>query len=126
MGTWGIEPWANDDAADWYAGFWTAEDKPGYITSAILTAEPEDDEGELETVRAASHLLAALGRVYIWPIERIDEARAAVDRAIQLLTQAISPEDPYGFLDLWDDDPEIKEAIEFEIGALKEIQRPGE
>lgn len=74
MGVWGIEPWDNDTAADWYSSFFTGIDVEDRIIGGLEDENPDRS-------RAAAYLLSVLGRPYVWPG---DPARLGqlLDRAI--------------------------------------------
>lgn len=89
MGAWGSKAWENDRAADWFSSFFDGIDVDSRIADAL------EDEEDHERIRATGHLLAVLGRAYVWPgdLERLDEHPK---RAIALLTQMLAPEGDQG------------------------------
>ncbi len=110
MGVWGSKPWDSDGAADWFSEVFEGIDIDARIDAAF---EYDDD---YDQVRAAAYLLAVLGRVYVWPgdLERLDEH---LERGIELLSEMIAPDSD--FRDLWEDDPEVIEAVRGEIAELE-------
>lgn len=110
MGAWGVEPWDNDGAADWFSGFFEGINVDSRIADAL---ETDDD---YDQIRAAGYLLAVLGRPYVWPgdLERLDDH---LERAIELLTQMIAPDSE--FREEWDDDPEVIDAVRAELAELE-------
>ena len=67
MGDWGVAPWDNDYAADWYHHLFKQTKLAEYIGETLqLNVEEHAD-----TIRAAAHILGCLGRVYILPGERL-------------------------------------------------------
>lgn len=69
MGMWAFNPWDNDSAADWYGEFMD-ETK---LRSVWLKGIKKDAIDEFEEVRAAVSIYLMLGRVYVWPIDHLDE-----------------------------------------------------
>lgn len=71
---WGLEPWDNDRAADWFgrlvadSGF--AEEVRAALSEALALDE-WDDEGYV--VRAACYCLLQFGHVYVWPVEQLEK-----------------------------------------------------
>lgn len=105
MGAWGIEPWDNDGAADWFDDLF---DKTGLARhiEAGLNLEIEDYH---EEVRAAAYLVRKLARGYIWPADDIERIRAlAADRLQEILNRKLIEE------------PEFNEAIASEVEALRD------
>ncbi|MBL3686780.1 hypothetical protein D3248_07425 [Leucobacter zeae] len=74
-------------------------------------------DDDYDRIRAACYLLAVLGRSTVWPgdLERLD---GHLERGIDLLTEMIEPDSD--FRDLWDDDPEVVEAVRSEIAELED------
>jgi hypothetical protein len=110
MGAWGSKPWDSDGAADWFRSFFEGIDVDARIDAAFATDDDYDQ------IRAASYLLAVLGRSYVWPgdLDRLDDH---LQRGIDLLTQMVEPESD--FRDLYDDDLEVVAAVRAEIAALE-------
>ena len=69
MGAWGTAPWDNDGAADWFGGVMEESGLPGMVEAA-LALDTEDGHQE---IRAAAYVLLTLGRVYVWPVDKLDE-----------------------------------------------------
>ncbi|MFM1724231.1 MULTISPECIES: hypothetical protein [Rhodococcus] len=110
MGAWGSAPWHNDAAADWFGGVFAGIDIDTHISDAL---EYDDD---YDRVRAACYLLAVLGHSMVWPgdLERLD---GHLERGIELLTEMVEPESD--FRELWEDAPEVVEAVRAEIAELE-------
>ncbi|MGO4205716.1 DUF4259 domain-containing protein [Rhodococcus sp. TAF43] len=110
MGAWGSAPWHNDAAADWFGDVFAGIDIDARIGDAL---EHDDD---YDRVRAACYLLAVLGHSMVWPgdLERLD---GHLERGVELLTEMIEPESE--FRELWEDDPEVIEAVRAEIAELE-------
>lgn len=110
MGAWGSAPWHNDAAADWFGDVFAGID----IDSRIGDALEHDDD--YDRVRAACYLLAVLGHSMVWPgdLERLD---GHLERGVELLTEMIEPESE--FRELWEDAPEVIEAVRAEIAELE-------
>jgi hypothetical protein len=114
MGTWGVEPWEDDEAADWFADMFQ-DLKVENIQAAL---QFDDNFAE---IRAACYVLQTLGRVYIWPVEHLDELKVLLDTGIELLTNILNPPDQaWDYLELWDNDPEIITSVQQQLAELKE------
>jgi hypothetical protein len=70
MGAWGMAPWENDGAADWFIDAIVNSELPAKVEAALML----DAEVYHEDIRAAAYVLLSLGRNFIWPVV----ARAAV------------------------------------------------
>jgi hypothetical protein len=68
MGCWGVKPYENDSAADWFGDLWDECPVPSKVEEA-LELDVEDCH---EEIRAAAHVLLQLGHTYIWPVGSID------------------------------------------------------
>ena len=105
MGSWGIQPWDNDHAADWFGDTFD-KTKLAKIVEETLRRDLNESA---EKIRAASALLLLLGRVYVWPIQDLDRHLAlAADRLEEMLEA-----------ELYLDAPEIKACIAEEIIELR-------
>ena len=101
MGAWGVEPWANDGAADWFGDTF---DETGLAKKIEQTLNLDIDEYH-EEIRAAAFLVRLLARTYIWPVDDIDRHRTlAADRLQAIFDSGVfEGEDEFavgGFLDL--------------------------
>jgi len=115
MGAWGYEPWANDDAADWFNGFFD-----NLKMEMLREAFQDIDHDEGSRFRAACFVLQCLGRVYVWPTEHMDELKSMLERAIHQLTEMIEPASGESeFLLLYDEDPEAIASVRRQIDELK-------
>jgi hypothetical protein len=76
MGMWGFEPWEDDLAADWLAELF----EKGKIAERVVKAmQKQDVEEYWPEIRAAAHVIAALGDV--WPPDRLKaDHQLAIDR----------------------------------------------
>ncbi|MCS3427389.1 hypothetical protein M2388_001040 [Leucobacter aridicollis] len=85
-------------------------DIDGHIDEAL---KYDDD---YDRIRAAGYLLAVLGHSTVWPgdLERLDDH---LERAIELLSEMADPESE--FLELWEDEPDVLEAVRAEIVVLE-------
>jgi hypothetical protein len=82
MGTWGARHWGNDAAADWFDEFFKKTNADRHVKQT-LRLDPTDDADE---IRAAVFVLLSLGRVYIWPLESLEEClQLASDRMSRIL-----------------------------------------
>ncbi|MCC2670860.1 MAG: hypothetical protein K0Q72_3331 [Armatimonadetes bacterium] len=70
MGAWGTAAWDNDGAADWFGELF---DKTKLAARVEKTLKKKDVEEWHEEIRAAAHVLVALGRNYIWPVDVLDD-----------------------------------------------------
>lgn len=71
---WGDEPWDNDQAADWFANLMRATHFPDRVRATLLLCDEEDDSGEnTPLLRAAVYCVLQFCRVYVWPIDRLDD-----------------------------------------------------
>ena len=104
MGVWGAEPWENDGAADWFGDVMDASDLP----SRVETALGLDLEDAHEEVRAAAHILVALGRIYIWPVDHLDRHLGLAIEGLRAIVE----------MEIYQDAPDIVAAIEREIEIL--------
>jgi hypothetical protein len=68
MGCWGVKPYENDGAADWFGDLWDDFPLPKKVEEALNI----DVEEFHEEIRAAAYILLQLGDTYIWPIGDID------------------------------------------------------
>lgn len=111
MGVWGSAPWDSDTAADWFSEFFEGVD----VAQRIGDALQYDDD--YDKIRAACYLLATLGRTYVWPgdLDRLDEL---LEQGIELLTEMLEPDSE--FLELWEDEPEVIEAVRAELAELED------
>jgi hypothetical protein len=88
-----MDPWDNDSAADWFGDLW--RDTP--IVDRVLEVL-RDDAGEATV--AALWLCSELCRVYIWPVDRIDET---IEAAIAAAERILAGEDEEGLVEMWED-----------------------
>jgi hypothetical protein len=119
VGTWGTEPWENDEAADWFGEFFEGIDVDARIEEAF--AWEEDNQ---ERIRAACFLLGALGRVYVWPGD-LDRLKGLHERGIELLARMLEPDDEdESYVDRWPEEhrPAVTASIQQQIALLKERQ----
>ena len=68
MGTWGSAAWENDVAADWFGALFASTQMAERVEATL-----KNDVAEPEEWRAAASILAALGRVYVWPVGFLDQ-----------------------------------------------------
>lgn len=69
MGVWGDAAWDNDAAADWYVDLFG---RTKLAKRVEKTLKKKDVEEWADEIRAAAHVLVALGRVYVWPIQDLE------------------------------------------------------
>jgi hypothetical protein len=121
MGTWGVEPWDNDEAADWFSEVFKGIDIDTKIEKALCY-----DYDNYDQVRAAAYLLQVLGVSYVWPGD-LNRLSGHVQRALELLKAMIDPDSDdkdMDFLALWDNDPEVIEAVRKQIEQLEQRLLP--
>lgn len=68
MGSWGIKPYENDSAADWFGNLWDEFPVPSKVEETLKL----DLDDSHEEIRAAVYMLLQLGDTYIWPVHSID------------------------------------------------------
>lgn len=103
VGMWGIEPWANDRAADWYDQTFEVTGLAQQVeqTLNLNLAEYVDE------VRAAAHIVCLLGNKYMWPSDSRERCiRLALSRLRQILGEQLFK------------NPDIVKTIETEIALL--------
>lgn len=105
MGMWDFKPWDNDSAADWYGDFMDSTNLRKHWLEGIKQ-DPIDDA---DTVRAAASVFIMLGRVYVWPIDHLDED---LELAISQLKKTLECEENKEV-------PELIEIIQSEINELE-------
>lgn len=65
-------------------------------------------------------MLQTLGIVYVWPVQHSDVLRPLLQEAIIILSSMIDPpNDDWGFLDMWGNDPDVIAAVHSQIEALE-------
>ncbi len=102
MGTWGPEPWDNDDAADWFGDLFEALPLVDKVLDGL-----SDESSTIQV--AAIWMCVVLCRVYVWDIDRMDETLGA---AINAADQILAGQDDEGLLELWDNDPSQRARIQ--------------
>ena len=91
MGTWDLKPWGNDSAADYFGVFF---ERSGFRERAVEQLEMQLTEENHEKVRAAASIILFLGRVYVWPVEFLDnDLKLAIERLTEMLELPIVKED---------------------------------
>ncbi len=106
MGAWGFKPWENDTAADWYSDLFDDTNLREHVIKTLNSSV----EDEHEEIRAAAKILSDLGRIYIWPIDFLeDDVKLAISKLKQILNHEA--------LDLPE---EILEEIRSEIEVLSQ------
>jgi hypothetical protein len=103
MGAWGTAAWDNDGAADWFGDMF---DATGLAKHVEKTLQQEADDFH-EEIRAAAYLLIALGRVYVWPIDDLDNHLALAISKLEEIKV------------IYEDSADFVKAIEDEIGVLR-------
>jgi hypothetical protein len=113
MGAWGVQPWDNDGAADWFAKFFAGLDIDA-LRAAFKYYDAWDE------VRAACYVLQTLGRVYVWPVEHHDALKELLDKGIAHLDKMLHPPDPkWDFLELWGNKAEVVASVQWQLDELR-------
>jgi hypothetical protein len=107
---WALEPWGNDEAADWFGDFMDSTQIRRERLKGI-NADPADSPG---VVRAAAALFVMLGRVYVWPIKTFDQDLELTIARLAAVVEAGEYGEP----------PELATAIEQELAELKSRRKP--
>ncbi|MEZ6188624.1 MAG: WGR domain-containing protein [Planctomycetota bacterium] len=105
MGAWGTGPLDNDNVADWFAEVF---DRTGFreaLTEGLSSGHPD-------AVRGAAWAIARLAKVYVWPIDHLDEDRIAAAAGLLRLQQDAD------WLASWDEPREVKAELAKELRAL--------
>jgi len=106
MGTWGTAAWENDGAADWFAELF---EKSKLAARVERMLRKKDVEEYHEEIRAAAHVVVALGRNFVWPIEVLDDhLQLAIDQL-----EAIKAMEEYA------DEGPMTSAIDADIAELR-------
>jgi len=105
MSAWGTAAWDSDGAADWFGDMFELTRLADYVEET-LERDPEDSH---EEIRAAAYMLVALGRVYIWPVDDLENH----------LALAVSKLEQIKALQIYQEAPGFVEAINGEIGLLR-------
>ena len=120
MGAWDVQPWDNDTAADWFAGFFSGID----FDSRIVSAFEEDDE--YDEIRAASYILQTLGRIYVWPGD-VNKLGSHLDLALRHLRNMVDPDHEacQELQELWGSDSAVFDSIRTQITELEQRRSEG-
>lgn len=111
MGAWAMAAWDNDGAADWFGEMFDTTGLAKYVEETL----ERDAEEFHEEIRAAAFMLVALGRVYIWPIDDLDNH----------LALAISKLEEIKALEIYREVPDFVKAMDEEIAVMRlRLQKP--
>jgi hypothetical protein len=117
MGDWGAQPWSNDEAADWFHRFWKKSDFSVLIDEIRNFDQTQE---RYDSFRAASYVLQTMGNPYIWPSEHRAVLKELLERSVDVLEKMIHPPDEtWGFLDMWGNDPQVVDSVRHQIAELK-------
>lgn len=105
MGSWGVLPWDNDAAADWFSET-MQESKLALIIERTLNLNVEENADE---IRAAASMLVLLGRTYVWPVKKLE---SNLNLAIKKLTEISQVYD-------FENEEEYSNEVKSEIEILK-------
>lgn len=92
MGAWGVKPWDNDTAADWFMDLFDKTKLAQYVEET-LRSELTDSFNYPE-IRAAAYMVIVLGHWYIWPNELKTHLALAVSRLQEIVDKGCLDEDP--------------------------------
>jgi hypothetical protein len=113
MSAWAAAAWDNDSAADWFGDMFDATGLAKYVEETL----ERDVQEYHDEIRAAAYMVVALGRVYIWPINDLDDH----------LALAISKLEEIRALEIYQEAPDFMKAIDEEIAVLRSrLKKPGE
>ena len=70
MGCWGVAPWDDDTAADWFGDLM---DSTGLAKKVEEALQQDVDEETAVEIRAAASIVVMMGRIYIWPIDEYNK-----------------------------------------------------
>lgn len=116
MGTWGTEPWQNDDALDWFYQMFS--DLP--IDRIRDAFKYYDSYGR---IRGACYVLQQLGP-HLWPTSHQTELLELLDMGIEWLNKVLNPPDSsWDYLELWGHDQEVLDSLQEQLEALTEIRK---
>jgi len=84
---WDSKPWDNDRASDWFAKLMEQTDFPLKIRNTLLLYKEEDPHGNnTPLLRAAVFCTLQFCRVYVWPINDLDnDLQLAVNATKKIL-----------------------------------------
>lgn len=123
MGAWDVQPWDNDEAADWFGDFFA-----GVNFDERLDAVFDDSNVDYETdqVRAACYILQVLGRIYVWQGD-VNRLGSHLDRGIRHLQRMVDPADEIcqELQEMWGDDSEVFDSIKAQISELQARRSEG-
>lgn len=105
MSAWAASAWDNDSAADWFGDMFDATGLAKYVEETL----ERDVEEYHEEIRAAAYMVVVLGRVYVWPINDLDNH----------LALAITKLEKIKALQTYQVAPDFVKAIDEEIAVLK-------
>ncbi|MGY3793366.1 hypothetical protein [uncultured Aquimarina sp.] len=85
---WDSKPWDNDRAADWFAKLMEQTDLPSKVRKTLLLHKEKDPYGDNTPIlRSAVYCVLQFCRVYVWPINDLDNDLAlAIDATKKILT----------------------------------------
>ena len=92
MGCWGVKPYENDGAADWFGDLWDELPIPKKVEET-LNLDVQDFH---EEIRAAAYVLLQLGETFCWPVEDIDRhCELAATRLEEMLQMEIYEDEAF-------------------------------
>lgn len=86
VGIWGIEPWANDAAADWFDTLFRATTLDRRIERTLRLPIRR----HVEEIRAAAYVVLTFGQPEFWPVDSYERCRElAINRLHEMLDQRV-------------------------------------
>jgi hypothetical protein len=113
MGAWGVDPWDNDDAADWFKAFFRGGEFDDRIQRAFQHSQDYD------SMRAASYILQVLGRAYVWP-GQVSKLRSHFELAIASLNAMLDPDHAahQELSGIWGEESAVFDSIRWQVAEL--------
>ncbi|MEQ8460629.1 MAG: DUF4259 domain-containing protein [Sandaracinaceae bacterium] len=103
MGAWGMAPWDNDSAADWFGDLFEAAPLAQFVEETLR----RDARASPDQVRAAAALLVMLGRTYVWPRKALEGHLSLAIAQMKIVREAHQG------------DPEWEAAVDSELAVLE-------
>jgi len=92
MGCWGVKPYENDGAADWFGDLWEEFPVPKKVEETLKL----DIQDFHEEIRAADYVLLQFGDTYCWPVGDIDRhCELAATRLQEMLDSGIYEDEAF-------------------------------
>lgn len=119
MSAWGVAPWDNDYAADWFPSFFC--EKSMSAASELVFNFDHRDERQYHQIRALAFVMQSLCRPYVWPESDGVDPKELLERTTRILENMVNPElEDWTFLNMWPDEAAVVESVRFQISELQE------